>query len=575
MPWKAADSLKYAKGLSAKQQQVWAKVANEALAKCEADGGTDCEAAAIKQATAAAKRVEESASLLAEAATIKAKAQAFLRGADALLGDKTLPNDLREKIQTLRAALKKRWTDLEGEASADAKASEAAAPAAERAAQLVDELDEALLQADSLDTIRSLVQKALRDKFTTAYYEYSYAWIRDLFADQVVFDHNGKLWQASYTIDRSGDLPRAVLGEPVEVLVAYVPIADLADAEPVPAVESDVALDGDVVPLVETAVRRDGTVPLKIIQAGWGSSGFYPAEVLKRDGPKVFTKGTKSYWNHPTTTEESERPERDLRDLAAELTTNARWEEAGAAGPGLYADAKVFTSYQAAVDELAPHIGVSIRAVGKAIQGEAEGRKGPLIQQLTAARSVDFVTVPGAGGQVVQLFEAARGRALPPPHRGGFDVTEEEARQLRESATAAQTRLTEAGTQITALQTEVARLREGQILRDAQAFVATELAAIEMPTMTRTRLAESLVSDPPVKDGALDQDTYRTRIKERAAAELEYLVKVAGTGGGAIRGMGSSGSMSVTAEDAAKRIDESFTALLGESRGKLAAAGRG
>ena len=154
-------------------------------------------------------------------------------------------------------------------------------------------------------------------------------------------------------------------------------------------------------------------------------------------------------------------------------------------------------------------------------------------------------------------------------------MTEEEARQLRESATAAQTRLTEAGTQITALQTEVARLREGQILRDAQAFVATELAAIEMPTMTRTRLAESLVSDPPVKDGALDQDTYRTRIKERAAAELEYLVKVAGTGGCAIRGMGSSGSMSVTAEDAAKRIAESFTALLGESRGKLAAAGRG
>lgn len=574
MPWKAADSLKYAKGLTPAQQKTWAKVANASLAKCEADGGTDCEATAIKQATAMAKRVTESASLLAEAATIKAKAQAFLRGADSLLGDKTLPNDLREKIQALRTALKKRWTDLEGEASDDAKATEAAALTIERATALVDELDEALLQADSHGTTHTLVQKALRDKYTTSYYEYSYAWIRDLFADQVVYDFNGRLWQCTYVIDRSGDVPKAVLGDTAEVLVCYIPIADLVD-DPVPAVESDVSLDGDVVPLVETAVRRDGTVPLKLIQAGWGSSGYYPAEVLKRDGPKVFTKGTKSYWNHPTTTEEAERPERDLRDLAAELTTAARWEESGAAGAGLYADAKVFTPYQAAVDELAPHIGVSIRAVGKAIQGEAEGRKGPLIQQLTAARSVDFVTVPGAGGQVVQLFEAARTSARPPVKQGGSDVTDEEARALRESAAAAQTQLAEATQQLTTLRTDMARVQEGLLLRDAQAFVATELATIELPTMTRTRLAETLAADPPLKDGALDRDAYRVRIKEKAAEELEYLVKVAGTGGGAIRGMGSSGSAAVTAEEATKRIDESFTALLGAERGKLAAAGRG
>lgn len=168
------------------------------------------------------------------------------------------------------------------------------------------------------------------------------------------------------------------------------------------------SLAGAFVPLREKAVRRDGTVGLRLIGPGWGSSGFYPVETLRRDGPQVFTAGTKMYWNHPTLGQESERPEGDLRDLAAVLVSDARWEESGAEGPGLYADAKVFGDYAGAVEELAPYIGVSIRASGRATTGEAEGRQGAIINALTAARSVDFVTEPGAGGRIVEMFEAAR-----------------------------------------------------------------------------------------------------------------------------------------------------------------------
>lgn len=161
-------------------------------------------------------------------------------------------------------------------------------------------------------------------------------------------------------------------------------------------------------PLVEKAVRRDGSIPIKIIQPGWGSSGYYPADVLERDGPKVFTKGMHMYWNHPTQSEEAERPERSLNDLAGVLLSDARWESNGPKGPGLYADAKVFENYRGAVDDMAEHIGVSIRAMGKAQQGTVEGRRGPLITELTAGRSTDFVTAPGAGGEIITLFEAAR-----------------------------------------------------------------------------------------------------------------------------------------------------------------------
>lgn len=195
-------------------------------------------------------------------------------------------------------------------------------------------------------------------------------------------------------------------------------------------------LAGEFVALREKALRRDGTIGLRLIGPGWGSSGYYPAETLRRDGPQVFRSGMKMYWNHPTASEESERPEGDLRDLAAVLVSDARWEEAGQAGPGLYADAKLFEGYTKAVEELAPHIGVSIRGSGRASSGEAEGRQGTIISALTSGRSVDFVTEPGAGGRIVQLFEAARTPTpSPSPITGegsGVGVTLAEARNVGE-----------------------------------------------------------------------------------------------------------------------------------------------
>ncbi|MGH7489245.1 MAG: hypothetical protein ACREMY_27125, partial [bacterium] len=87
---------------------------------------------------------------------------------------------------------------------------------------------------------------------------------------------------------------------------------------------------------LETIVLKEARsdYEIKLISPGEGSSAFYPAEVLKRDGPKVFTKETHVYLNHPTKTEEAERPENDVRNLAGVLTTDAVYHEAHAKGPG-------------------------------------------------------------------------------------------------------------------------------------------------------------------------------------------------------------------------------------------------
>jgi hypothetical protein len=60
MPWSVDDVNKHCKNLSPKAKKVWVEVANKALAKCRKDGGTDCEASAIRQANSVASKLNES-----------------------------------------------------------------------------------------------------------------------------------------------------------------------------------------------------------------------------------------------------------------------------------------------------------------------------------------------------------------------------------------------------------------------------------------------------------------------------------------------------------------------------------
>ena len=317
--------------------------------------------------------------------------------------------------------------------------------------------------------------------------------------------------------------------------------------EPEPQIENVNAIESGFLPLVEKAVRRDGTIPLKLIKPGWGTSGYYPANVLESDGPKVFKTGTKMFWNHPTLEEEMERPEGDLNSLAAELVSDARYDSNGVDGPGLYADAKVFESYQGPVNDLAPHIGVSIRAFGPAVNGSAEGRQGLIIQGIKAARSVDFVTQPGAGGKILDLFEAARPRSVKSVVSKGVDMEIE--KQLKEATD-----------RLAVLEQENARLREGLLLREGAEFVAGQLASSTLPQVTRERLASQLIVNLPLNGGALDKVVFTQRIAEAVKAETDYLAQVAGYGAGKIAGMGSPVTTQKD-DDSAKRLQESLQAL--------------
>ena len=359
---------------------------------------------------------------------------------------------------------------------------------------------------------------------------------------------------------------------------------------------------GIVVPLIEAKTDDKGTIPVKIIDPGWGSSGYYSREVLQQAvNARVYAAGLQMYWNHPSKSDEKERPERDLRDLAGVLTEDARWDEHGSKGPGVYARAKVFAAYRDAVAEMGPYIGLSHYVWGESKPGEAEGKKGDIITRIVAARSVDFVTVPGRGGAIAEAFRAARppeptdeqkaagvssmGETTSTPkltlesirkeHPEIIEAlrTEFENDSARKEAQAQQKKkLAEAEKALEEAKAENARLKEAQLLVEARTFVEAKVKASTLPEISKARVTEALSRDPVIKDGTIDEAAYAAKIEATIKAEADYLAKL---GAGKVSGMGGSAAPEKTLEETDKELVAGFMKLgMSEAEAKAAARGR-
>jgi len=80
MPWTVEDVDKHKADLSDKQKEQWVKVANSALAACEAKDGADCDAHAIRIANAAVEEAAVPKSLRDRLRELLESAQALLTG---------------------------------------------------------------------------------------------------------------------------------------------------------------------------------------------------------------------------------------------------------------------------------------------------------------------------------------------------------------------------------------------------------------------------------------------------------------------------------------------------------------
>ena len=372
----------------------------------------------------------------------------------------------------------------------------------------------------------------------------------------------------------------------------------------------------DQVPLKEAKKNSDGTWDICCVTPGWGSSGYYSEDLLKTDGVRVMQEGLQMFWDHPTLSEEFQRPERSLRDLAGVLATNATYEENGWNGPGVYSKAKVFPVYEEWLNNeaFAEAIGLSLVSYGTSHMGEAEGETGDIIDQITAARSVDFVTLPGRGGKVKAKFESLRVDGGKPEKeekpRKESVVDEHEARQLRESVSALKESEKTLKESVEKLEKENGELKESNdklqerlIMREARDKVDEVLSKVKnMPDATKKRLIESISKKAKATEsGKLDVDDLKTLIESELKEEAEYLKTL---GFDKVRGLGGKDALSESedvddddddAEDddddddadaetakesrkpkTEKRLESAMGRLLGddEKKTKLAVAGR-
>lgn len=154
--------------------------------------------------------------------------------------------------------------------------------------------------------------------------------------------------------------------------------------------------------------KAKGIWRIQLIEADvQGSSGYYPAEVLERDGAKAFPKGTHIYLDHPTWREEEELPERSVDRLAAVQLEDAYFSN-GKDGHGLFARVSVRPDQRERFEWWTENaaVGMSIRALGMKEFNEASGREE--VTELVRGQSVDVVTRAGAGGRLIEMTESAR-----------------------------------------------------------------------------------------------------------------------------------------------------------------------
>lgn len=185
-----------------------------------------------------------------------------------------------------------------------------------------------------------------------------------------------------------------------------------------------------------TATEVTGSRQLiALITPGWGSSGYYSAEVLEQAAiDRVFPKGTRQHIDHDGEMARYEQPVGSISTLAAALAEDARWDpdyvhpKTGEKG-ALLAESDVFPSWRADLKAMKDVIGNSIVASAVMSEGEVDGRKGMVVEKLLPSRlnRVDYVTAEGRGGHISAVLESALARHA-------VEATANETRELIRTA---------------------------------------------------------------------------------------------------------------------------------------------
>jgi len=321
----------------------------------------------------------------------------------------------------------------------------------------------------------------------------------------------------------------------------------------------------DYIPLTEAAVDQ-GEVTLTVIQPGFNASKqrYYPPEMLKRDFG-IF-EGVKMYADHPTANDEKQRPERSIREWAATLISVYAEEDGTVKGKAKIVEPWLHEKLNLLRDQgMLGEMGVSINAIGSASKAEIQGQKTNMVERLIRARSVDFVTEPGAGGKVnlyesdthdVDLIEIDTLRELRP------DLVETIEADIKASHLTEVKRMSEQEKAQAELQESldtVTKERDwfklvseeadkAKAKAEAQATIKEAVDKAELPDAAKTRLMEQF-SEAVSAEG----------VEEAVKKEIDYIATL--TEAGKVKGLGAAPSdpKPEALKEAIKKLNPEYT----------------
>ncbi len=290
------------------------------------------------------------------------------------------------------------------------------------------------------------------------------------------------------------------------------------------------AMIGNIVELREGFDATKGTLTVRVIQPGMNSSKsrFYPAEVLKRDHG-IFN-GQKMFADHQTEAQAKAQPEGSVNNWVGQLTRVWPEEDGTIMGEAQIIDPSFKAKLSSLADKgLLKEMGISIRAIGQATTKEVEGVETRYVESLLSARSVDFVTYPGAGGRVlaieseennndVDLITEADFRlrrpdiieALTTSIQEKINMDEKEIKALQDALAAANAKVAvaEAATK-KAEEDKIAEAKKTAVATSA-ASLATMLTESKLPEIAAKRIKKQF-------EGAESATGFKEAIDEEAA----------------------------------------------------------
>jgi len=307
-----------------------------------------------------------------------------------------------------------------------------------------------------------------------------------------------------------------------------------------------------------TKFREDvkpGVIDVHIITPGWGSSGYYSEAVLSAAcGKSVYPAGMHMHIDHPTREAEKQHPARTIlgdSPIAAVFTEAAHYDPYGWDGPGAYTKAEILPEFRDKIKSLDGNIGVSHYVDGVREDGVApDGKKGKIIKELISGplNTVDFVTVPGAGGRYRTMFAEAKtlgdqrtiedGKNMPEDkltlaeikakYPGALD---EYAKEIESASDLkAQKKLSEEqAATVKTLKEENDGLRKKIAEKASIDFVTEEVKKAKLPEVSGKVVIDHMSGKAKIlEDGTIDVVAFGAEVKkaiEAKAAEVEAIRK--------------------------------------------------